>query len=191
MSRYFNALLILCFLALPAVPLVMPAPAAAASAAQIERDARRALQKLYDNKPKALILGERSKGILVFPSITKGGFIIGGQIGEGVLFLNGRAAAYYSTISASYGLQAGIQKYGYALFFMTEKDLDFLNKTGGWELGTAPSIVIADEGIAGGISTTSTWVLRKTKSIRSNKVCKSATDATTQVVVFCYNSRPW
>jgi len=80
--------------------------------------------------------------------------MVGGQYGEGALMKEGKTIAYYNTVSASYGLQAGVQKYGYVLFFMTDSAWEYLNRSDGWELGTGPSIVIVDEGKAGGISTT-------------------------------------
>ena len=52
------------------------------------------------------------------------------------------------------GLQAGIQKFGYALFFMTDSTLSYLNKSDGWELGVGPSIVVVDVGAAGSLTTT-------------------------------------
>jgi len=125
-----------------------------AAAAQINRDANKALQKLYAATPAAKELGRKAKAVLVFPSIKKGGFIVGGQYGEGVLQKNGKPAGYYNTVSASYGLQAGIQKFGYALFFMKNDALQYLNKSDGWELGSAPNIVIVDKGAARGLSTT-------------------------------------
>jgi lipid-binding SYLF domain-containing protein len=131
-----------------------PNPARAASAAEINRDANKVLQRLYKNSGSAKALGEKAKAILVFPSITKGGFMVGGQYGEGALMKEGKTIAYYNTISVSYGLQAGVQTYGYVLFFMTDSALEYLNRSDGWELGTGPSIVIVDEGAAGGISTT-------------------------------------
>ena len=92
--------------------------------------------------------------MLVFPSIVKGGFMVGGQYGEGALRKGGRTAGYYSSVAASYGLQAGIQKFGYALFFMTPSALDYFQKSAGWEVGTGPSIVVVDEGVAKSLSTT-------------------------------------
>ena len=65
-------------------------------------------------------MGEKAKGILVFPGIVKGGFIVAGQYGEGALLKEGQTVGYYNSIQASYGYQAGLQKYGYALFFMTD-----------------------------------------------------------------------
>ena len=79
-------------------------------------DASAALQSLYGSEPVAKMIGEKAKAVLVFPSIVKAGFIVGGQYGEGVLFENGKFVAHYNSVAASYGLQAGVQKFGYALF---------------------------------------------------------------------------
>ena len=145
---------ILLVLAFAAFTLMSPNPARAASAAEINRDANKVLEKLYKKSSSAKALGEKAMAILVFPSITKGGFMVGGQYGEGALIKEGKTIAYYNTVSASYGLQAGVQKYGYVLFFMTDSAREYLDRSDGWELGTGPSIVIVDEGKAGGISTT-------------------------------------
>jgi len=130
-------------------------PAQAASAKEIDGKVWKALADLYAKSPSAREKGEKAKAILVFPGITKGGFIVGGQYGEGALIKGGRVVGYYNTVSASYGLQAGIQKYGYALFFMTDSMVKYLDRSDGWELGTAPNIVVADKGAAAGLSTTS------------------------------------
>ncbi len=129
-------------------------PAGAATAAEIDRNATAALQRLYANSPTAKMLGQKAKGILVFPGIIKGGLIIGGQWGEGALRKHGRTAGYYKTVAASYGLQAGGQKFGYALFFMDDDSLSYLDKSDGWEIGTGPSVVVVDKGVAKSIGTT-------------------------------------
>ncbi len=67
---------------------------------------------------------------------------------------HGKKVAYYNTVAASYGLQVGLQKFGYALFFMNKSAMSYLNKSEGWELGVGPSIVIVDKGVARSISTT-------------------------------------
>jgi lipid-binding SYLF domain-containing protein len=130
--------------------------ALAASAAAINSDAKKALQKLYTKSSSAKALSEKAKAILVFPSITKGGLLVGGQYGEGALMKEGKTIAYYNTVSVSYGMQAGIQKYGYVLFLMTDSARQYIDKSDGWELGTGPSIVIADTGAGGSMSTTTT-----------------------------------
>lgn len=144
----------LCSIMLLGMTLAAASVSDAASAAEISRDAKAALQKLYAKSPPAKALGEKATAILVFPGITKGGLIVGGQYGEGALMKRGRTMGYYNTVSVSYGLQAGVQKYGYALFFMTESALAYLDRSDGWELGTGPSIVVVDVGASGGITTT-------------------------------------
>ena len=128
--------------------------AMAASASQIDRDAAQALSSLYKNVPAAKALGDKSVGVLVFPSIVKGGFIIAGQYGDGALRKNGKSVAYYRSLAASYGFQAGIQAYGYVLFFMDNESLQYLDDSAGFELGTGPSLVVLDEGFGKNFSTT-------------------------------------
>jgi lipid-binding SYLF domain-containing protein len=135
-----------------AVAATVPRPARAASAAELNRESAAALRDLYAKQTSAKILGERAKGILVFPGIYKAGFMFGGAIGEGVLRKNGRVAGYYNSVAASYGFQAGIQKFGYALFFMTDAALEQLDATHGFELGVGPSVVIVDEGMGKSIT---------------------------------------
>jgi lipid-binding SYLF domain-containing protein len=141
--------------ALAATSSVNTRPALAASAADINRDANAVLAKLYANKPEAKNLASRAKAILVFPSIYKAGFMFGAQYGEGVLRKGNKSVGYYNTVAASYGWQAGAQAFGYALFFMNDSSLSYLDKSEGFEVGVGPSIVVLDEG-AGKSMTSST-----------------------------------
>src|SRR5262245_12605600 len=147
MRKWDRALGVLLVLAMAAMPLMRPHSVTAAPAAELNREAAAALQDLYAKTPRAKELGAKAKGILVFPNIIKAGFIVGGQYGEGALRKGSRTVAYYNTVSASYGLQAGAQSFGYALFFMTDSALKYLDKSGGWEIGSGPSVVIVDEGM--------------------------------------------
>jgi lipid-binding SYLF domain-containing protein len=140
---------------LAAIVAAVSAPLAlAASRQELARDGNRALKRLYASNSAARLLGEKAKAVLVFPSIVKAGFMFGGQTGDGVLLKNGRATGYYNTTAASYGLQAGIQEFGYALFFMNDSALSYLNKSDGWEVGVGPSIVVVDEGVGKSITST-------------------------------------
>jgi lipid-binding SYLF domain-containing protein len=134
--------------------LVCSSGDAVAGSAQIDREVDQALESLYAANPGARTLGSRASAILVFPEVVKGGFVLGGLYGEGALRKNGKTAGYYSTTAISYGLQAGVQKYGYALFLMTSSALKYLDDSDGWELGVGPSIVVLDEGIARTLTTT-------------------------------------
>ncbi len=134
--------------------VLSPGAALAASASEIERNATQALTTLYESTPGAKALADKSKGILVFPSIVNGGFIIAGRYGDGALRKSGRTVGFYRTISASIGFQAGVQSFGYVLFFMDDASLKYLSKSDGWELGTGPTLVVLDKGFAKDLSTT-------------------------------------
>jgi lipid-binding SYLF domain-containing protein len=127
----------------------------APSAADVDRNVSAALRNLYSQNEAAQALGARAKAILVFPDIKKGAFLIGAQYGYGALRQRARTVGYYRTAAASYGFQAGVKKFGYALFFMTNSALAYLDKSGGWAIGTGPSVVVVDQGVARSLTTTS------------------------------------
>lgn len=134
--------------------VVVSRQAVAASADAIDRKVALALESLYARNAVAKVLAETAKGILVFPDIVKGGLLIGGQFGDGALVQDGKTAGYYRSLAISYGLQAGVQTFGYALFFMNDAALSYLDRSGGWEVGVGPTLVVLDEGAAGSFSTT-------------------------------------
>ena len=136
------------------VILTVPYSAVAADAVAIERDSKNALAKLYETTPAAKTLGKKAKAVLVFPSILKAGLIVGAQGGNGTLFVDGKTVAFYNISAASYGLQAGVQEFGYAMFLMTDAAREYIDKTGGWEIGVGPNIVVLDEGAAKSLTTT-------------------------------------
>ena len=118
------------------------------NAAQIDREVNVALSKLYESTPTARILARNAKGILVFPNVLKAGFIGGAEYGKGAMRKNGRTVGYYNVVAGSYGLQAGVQSFGYAMFFMNDAALASLDNAKGFEVGVGPSIVVMDEGMA-------------------------------------------
>ncbi len=131
----------------------LPQAASAATAYAINRQVDAALAALYAGNPAAVELSRTAKAILVFPSVTKAGFIFGGEFGVGALREGSQTVGYYSVAAASYGLQIGIQDFGYALFLMDDNSLSFLNSQGGWQLGVGPSIVVMDQGMARSLTT--------------------------------------
>jgi lipid-binding SYLF domain-containing protein len=133
---------------------LIPTVAQAASASQINRSATQSLTTLYQTTPGAKALADKAVGVLIFPSIVKGGFIIAGQYGDGVLRKKGKAVAYYRSLAASYGFQAGVQAFGYVLFFMDNDSLRYLDNSAGFELGSGPSLVVLDSGFGKNLSTT-------------------------------------
>jgi len=128
--------------------------ASTTSATELTRSANAALANLYEKQPNAKLLGGRAKAILVFPSIVKAGFMFGGQSGNGVLFEGGLPTNYYNISAASFGLQAGAQSFSYALFFMKDSALSYLESSHGWSIGSGPSVVVLDKGAAASMTST-------------------------------------
>ena len=124
------------------------------AAARIDRDVDASLKNLFDTTPAARVLAKHAKGILVFPSVVKAGFLGGAQYGKGALRQSDQTVGYYNLVAGSYGLQAGVQAFDYALFFMTPSALDYLDRSEGFELGVGPTIVVVDAGVAKSLSTT-------------------------------------
>lgn len=131
-----------------------PIHALRAAEQSVEKNSENALKKLYAQQEAAEILSEKAKAIIVFPNIFKAGFIGGAHYGEGVLFRGGKAEDRYRSVAGSFGLQAGVQVFGYALFLMTDKALEYLDRSDGWEIGTGPSVVVVSTGIAKSLTTT-------------------------------------
>ena len=128
-------------------------PVRADTAAEIDRDVTAALRDLYASQPVAAELQRAAKGILVFPKIIKGGFIVGGQYGDGALRKGGKTVGYYNSTAASYGLQAGLQSFGYVMMFLSEDALKYLDRSNGWEVGVGPSVVVVDKGLSRSLTT--------------------------------------
>lgn len=127
--------------------------AAATTTQELTRDANEALRNLYRTNPTAKEISRSARAVLVFPSIVKAGFVFGGAYGEGVLFEKGQGEEYYNSFTGSWGLQAGAQSYGYVVFLMSSKAVDYIHQTAGWEIGVGPTVVIVDEGAAKNLST--------------------------------------
>lgn len=124
-----------------------------ATAEDLDKDSRQALQILYKSHPFAETMSQKAKGVLVFPKVIKAGLVFGGSYGEGELLQGSKVAGYYNSVTGSWGLQAGAQSYGYAVFLMTDKAVEYLKSTQGWEIGVGPTVVVVDEGLAKNLST--------------------------------------
>ena len=127
--------------------------AKAASPEDLNRDSDAAIHRLIASNPTAADLAGKAKGILVFPNIVKAGFIFGGAYGEGELKEGAVLDGYYNSVSASWGLQAGAQSYGYIVFLMNDKAVRYIHETHGWEIGTGPTVVVVNEGVAKNLTT--------------------------------------
>jgi lipid-binding SYLF domain-containing protein len=135
-----------------AAPLAAATSASAATAEDLSADARQALEALYKTNAVAAALSKKARAVLVFPNIVKAGLVFGGAYGEGVMKQESAADGYYNSFTGSWGLQAGAQSYGYAVFLMNDKAVEYIHSSKGWEIGVGPTVVIVDEGAAKNLS---------------------------------------
>jgi lipid-binding SYLF domain-containing protein len=129
--------------------------AQAASPPEIETSVRATLEDFFREVWSGRELANKAVAILVFPTIVKAGFGIGGEYGEGALHIRGRTAGYYNIISASIGFQFGAQARSAIIMFMTEAALADFQRTDGWKVGVDGSIAIITVGAGGQIDTNS------------------------------------
>jgi lipid-binding SYLF domain-containing protein len=112
------------------------------------------MSRLFQTVPGSRELVSKARGVLVFPSVLQAGFIVGGQYGEGSLRVGGGTVGYYSTVSGSFGLQAGAQSKAIIFLFMTQDALDKFRNTDGWSAGGDASVALVKMGANGAIDTT-------------------------------------
>jgi len=127
--------------------------AQAATAEDLDKDSIQALDNLTKTNRTAADISRKARAVLVFPNIVKAGLVFGGAYGEGTLMKGGRVVDYYNSVTGSWGLQAGAQSYGYVVFLMNDKAVNYLDKSSGWEIGVGPTVVVVDEGAAKNLST--------------------------------------
>ena len=87
-------------------------------------------------------LGKKAAGILVFPSVTKGGVGVAGEFGEGALQVNGKTVGYYSLAAGSVGLTLGLAKHSQIIMFMTKDSLNDFTKSDGWSIGADAGVTV-------------------------------------------------
>ncbi len=127
--------------------------AEAASKAKIDVRTDEALAEFKSEISGANAVLAKAVGVLVFPRITKGGFGIGGEYGEGALRVGDRSVAYYSNAAASAGLQIGLQRRRQMLVFLDQTALDKFRASDGWEIGVDASVTVITVGAGGSIDT--------------------------------------
>ncbi len=120
---------------------------------ELDASARGTLEDFFHEVPGSRGLANRSAGILVFPTVVKAGFGIGGEYGEGALLVAGRTAGYYNNVAGSFGFQLGAQARSIIIMFMTQDALDEFYRRDGWKVGVDGSVAIVKVGAGGTIDT--------------------------------------
>jgi len=140
MTKYFGKLTLITLLS-----VLFSTYALAEAAPVIDAKVDVALKKFKERKGASEFL-KKSYAVLVFPSVVKGGFAIGGEYGEGAMRVDGKTIAYYNIASASFGFQLGLQKTSYLFAFASKEVLDNFMKSNGWEAGVDGAITVAKWG---------------------------------------------
>jgi lipid-binding SYLF domain-containing protein len=122
-------------------------------AATIDAAVDASLLDLYRAAPGAEGLVERAKGVLVFPSVTKAGFIAGAEYGTGALRVGKRTEGYYRLAAGSVGFTAGVQNAAQAILFNTDESLRAFRESKGWTAGVDASVALIKIGAGGTIDT--------------------------------------
>lgn len=139
--------------------LLLAVPAAGTFAAQID-DAQSIVEKARltfgdflrdDNYSSMRDHVQNARGVLIYPQVLKGGVIIGGSGGTGVLLVREHKEgdfsypAFYTMGSVSFGLQIGGESAEVILLVMTKQGIDSL-LTSKFKLGGDVSIALGPVG---------------------------------------------
>jgi lipid-binding SYLF domain-containing protein len=122
------------------------ASAYAKTAGQINTSVNQTLKRFYKEVNGAKEFASAAKALLVMPSVTKAGFLVGGEYGEGALRIGKKTSGYYNLVAGSYGFTAGVEQMDIIIAFMTKEALDQFKKVSGWEVGVDGNAVIVDVG---------------------------------------------
>lgn len=146
--KRFTSILSVCFLS-----LMLSGFAHSASKAEIDAKSYASVTILKNEVAGASELIEKAYAMLVFPEVYGGGFGIGGEYGEGKMYVEDYTYGYYNLVSASFGFQMGAQVKSEAILFMTKEAFDQFTRIDGWEAGVDGSIALAEFGAAGSLDT--------------------------------------
>ena len=135
------------------ITFCLPRHSFASSAAEINIDVDATLERFRLEVPGGAEFLQKAKAVLVFPSVIKAGFIVGGEYGEGALRVGGKTVGYYSTAAGSLGLQLGVQSKSVVLVFLKDKALADFRQSKGWKVGVDGSVALVKWGTGGDINT--------------------------------------
>ena len=97
--------------------------------------------------PQFEAFAKKGYGFAFFPEITKGGFVVGGARGQGVVYEKGQHIGYADLTQMSAGFQAGLQDYSELIVFENQAAMDRF-KRNEIDFSANASAVYADKGAA-------------------------------------------
>ncbi len=138
----------ICGAALIALTLAMGSTATTVKAeGDVQTESKDAVAGFIKTDPTIQKFIDESAAYAIFPSVGKGGFVVGGARGKGLLYEKGSLTGQTTMTQASIGAQAGGQSFAEIIFFETPSAVsDF--KDGKFEMGADISAVVAAQGAA-------------------------------------------
>lgn len=123
------------------------APKTASEQASLDQKAQATLSQMEARDPSLRPLINSAAGYAVFPSIGKGGFIVGGAHGRGVLYEHGVRTGFVDLTQGSVGAQIGAQSFSQLVVLRQPYDVQRL-KNNQFSLGANASVVVLTAGAA-------------------------------------------
>ncbi len=121
----------------------------------INADVASTLAKFNADQPGAKEIIDAAKGVLVCPTITKGGFIFGAAGGTCALQIGGETVDYYGYGAVKWGFLAGASSYSMIMVFNTDAALGkFRSSKREWEIGADVAVAAGEKGKTGKLDTT-------------------------------------
>lgn len=117
----------------------------AQAAENLQAEAQQTINRFVQEDPGIKKLMDKSSGYAVYPEVVKGGLIIGGQHGKGIVYEQGRAVGETSVSGGSIGATAGGVAFREIICFQNPGSLqDF--KSGAFDVNAQASAVETTRG---------------------------------------------
>ena len=123
------------------------APASRAERETLLAEAASTLKRMSAEDPEVSALVRLGHGYALFPTVTKGGLVVGGARGQGVAYEQGRHIAYCDLTQATVGAQVGAQTFSELLVFESKAALDRF-RAGQLNFAADASAVVLKTGVA-------------------------------------------
>ena len=127
------------------------APTSPSAREELQIDAQETLRRMQDRDPGLSELLAQSAGYAVFPQVGKGGALVGGAYGRGIVYQDGQAVGYVELNQASLGAQLGGETFAELIVFENERALQQL-QNGTYDITGQASATALTQGAARGAS---------------------------------------
>jgi lipid-binding SYLF domain-containing protein len=109
--------------------------------------------KLFEHAGPSAEFFHMSYGYAVFPTVGEAGFVVGGALGKGHVYVHGRLVGDTTMTQVSVGAQAGGKAYSQIIFFQDKRALEeFESGTFGFSAGASVVAITAGASASAGTS---------------------------------------